>query len=92
MKKLKTKRKPLKARDIGNYAVFIGPTMVLFTLLFLIPLVSEIFILLPTGTELIPLLNLWVLKTILEPLRTRPIGHLSGLLLSFPLTLLLFLI
>lgn len=43
MKKLKTKRKPLKARDIGNYAVFIGPTMVLFTLLFLIPLVSEIF-------------------------------------------------
>ncbi len=32
----------LKARNVGNYALFIGPTMVLFTLLFLIPLVSEI--------------------------------------------------
>lgn len=43
MNKLKPKRKPLKVRDIGNYIIFIGPTMILFTLLFLIPLVSEIF-------------------------------------------------
>lgn len=33
----------IKAGTIGNYALFIGPTMVLFTLLFLIPMVSEIF-------------------------------------------------
>ena len=33
----------IKAGTIGNYALFIGPTMVLFTLLFLIPMVSESF-------------------------------------------------
>ena len=33
----------IKAGTIGNYALFIGPTMVLFRLLFLMPMVSEIF-------------------------------------------------
>ncbi len=40
--KITTKRR-LKLSGVGNYALFMGPTMLLFALLFLIPLVSEIF-------------------------------------------------
>ena len=41
-KKTSAKRR-VKPGDIGNYALFIGPAMLLFSLLFLFPLVSEIF-------------------------------------------------
>ena len=43
MKHKKPEKRRVKAGDVCNYALFIGPTMILFTLLFLIPLVSEIF-------------------------------------------------
>ena len=42
MNKIKQKRRGLRIEEVGNYALFLGPTMLLFTLLFLIPLVSEI--------------------------------------------------
>lgn len=43
MDRRKPARRRVKVRDVGSCALFIGPTMLLFTLLFLIPLVSEIF-------------------------------------------------